>query len=273
MRNGWRLAAVFIGLAAGLFAAVTWFGFRPGQLTVAIWTTRFVAPVVMVTAVGVVIRSALRPDSAPDYLKAIVGRAFECEGLCFSVVPDVEGDVAELHVFWQNRFARRCELTITLQRMALFALSRRSLETLAATIGCEGGAFGVTRIPVGVPTKLQGRKKPFEIAASVRYPEGRGEMLRFRAGQQVSSEGSRAAVGTAATFLGPYGLVLTGLMPRRRMRLRYPKDVRETAPVSAHPRTEIFWAPGDPVIEQHALAGIGHESERVFLSPSLPGRG
>ena len=47
------------------------------------------------------------------------------------------------------------------------------------------GIFGVGHFPVAIPAKFQGETLRLQATASVRYPEGKGEMLRFRNGVPV----------------------------------------------------------------------------------------
>ena len=237
MRDGLRIVLVFIGLGAGLFAAVTWIGFRPGQLTTAIWTTRFVAPLVAMAAFATLLRNYLRPDKAPDYLRKITGRPFECEGLCFCITPEAADGIGELHLFFQNRFERPCEATIRLHRMHGFAISKKNLQVVSIPVTCSGGGFGLTRVPLAIPAKLQGKKRWFEISASVKYPERRGTLLRYRAGRTVMSDRGRSSSAVLSMLLGPFGALLGAATGGGRLRLRYPRDVAETLPADAVAQT------------------------------------
>jgi len=70
-------------------------------------------------------------------------------------------------------------------------------------VHCPGGGFGVTRLPIGVPSDLQGKKQKVEIGASVSYPDGVGTLLRFRNAGRVDVDANfRNSVGSALRVAG-----------------------------------------------------------------------
>ena len=108
---------------------------------------------------------------------------------------------------------------------------------------CEGGALGVTRLPWGIPEEYQGKIGSLDIAAAVRYPQGKGRMLRFRDGMQVgkaSLDGWHVALTVAGLLSGKI------VMSRpAQLKMSFPESVdpavRDENPIL----TQTLWRPGD----------------------------
>lgn len=182
MRELVKVLCVVVLLFAAPATAVGWadgIGNAPDWVSLAV---RYACPPLCVLALATFLAVHFRRDEAPDYLAARVGPYYNRGGFCFSVLPASDGGVCVLEVYFQNQHAGRCVGRVALRPARGFLLGRAEIEPVAAEIDCGPAAFGVARVPVGVPHALQGRQQRFEVGASVEYPEGRGRRLRFRDG-------------------------------------------------------------------------------------------
>jgi hypothetical protein len=178
-----------------------------------------------------------QPERLPDLLRERVGTYFETDGLCFAPQIETTADgAARMAVYYQNRYTGRATATIrVLPPRRAWLLSRHDLPAPAFTFTCPGGAFGVTRAPFAIPHAYQGQRITFSIRAHVRFAEGRGELLRFRAGQHVRST---------------------------RVTLELPQGVRESGAGDADAgETQLIWWPDlleraqrEPAFHQHRAA-------------------
>jgi hypothetical protein len=98
-------------------------------------------------------------------------------------------------------------------------------------------------VPWAVPDKFQGKTQALDVAANVRYPEGKGKMVRYRGGVQVgkaSTDAWKVALTVAAAMAGH----ITVTSPAK-VKLPLPRNVFETVPDDAPIVTEILWQPAN----------------------------
>lgn len=133
-------------------------------------------------------------DKLNDELARVSGgQYFECDGLCFWPTMRVrqlkgkDGDavksVAELCLYYQNRFSGVCEAVIHLKPPADSVYSHKGATDLHFAFRTQPGGYGVIHQPIAVSRAYQGELLPLEFGAAVRWPGLRGDKLRSKQGR------------------------------------------------------------------------------------------
>jgi len=191
-------------------------------------------------AMGVIATAFLwyRADNTKEKLPDLLAQTirsfsyFEREGLCFAPVVQVQlkEGTCWIAMFFQNRYAGPCSCRVEmLPPLRPLWVGRYNLPPINAELHCPGGAFGVCRFPYAFPARYQGRKWRFDVYASTKYPQGRGEMLRFRAG----------------IFAGSRDF-FTLTSARGHCRIYLPSGVTNDIATATEPTTQILWQPDLP---------------------------
>lgn len=182
---------LFIPLAALLTGALP---DPPAQAGPILWTLRILLPLAFVAGVWALVASARRKDRLPDFLSQHVSHFFERDGFCFAIRPIASDGVCFFELLYQNRYDRPSEARVV--------ISRGVSRIMTIPISCEGGAFGVVQAPYGVHANYRGTTRKFEVSAAVRYPQGKGQPVRFREGVAVGKAklNSWAGAATAASL-------------------------------------------------------------------------
>ena len=185
---------------------------------------------------------------APDVLAGVAPDCFECDGLCFAPTLEVADGLCWFNVYCQNRYDRPCRATVGFIPME--GLSRspgepNDVPPLITELDCDGGEAAVVRFPYPIGARWQGRIMIYDVTGVVRYPEGRGRLIRSRAGLPVRGPSSKHAdalrlAGVAA--LGMFGILAIGLTdrPTASRELRLPEGVAEQLPPDVAQRTETL---------------------------------
>jgi hypothetical protein len=185
-----------------------------------------------------------RKDRAPDFLRQSFGRYFERDGFCFAITCSTEGIRAFLDLYYQNRYSRPSQARVVVRPSRGFWLNRPEGGVVGVDIACDGGAFGVIRVPWGIPESFQGKTASMDVAAAVRYPQGKGRMLRFQDGLNVGKT-SLSGWTVALTVAGLLGGKIVMSKPAQ-VRLAFPA-VAATEPAGDAPILhEVLWRPDDP---------------------------
>ncbi|HEV8291400.1 MAG TPA: hypothetical protein VGP94_05735 [Tepidisphaeraceae bacterium] len=202
----------------------------------AMWGWRIGLGMGIIATGFILYRADSRKEKLPDLLAKTLQqfdcyRYFECDGLCFAPVVQTTEGVCWIAVFFQNRYASPCTCRVQLlpSARALWFGRHNLPPPINAELNCPGGAFGVCRFPYAVPAQCQGQRWHFDVYATTSYPAGKGELLRFRSGDQA---GSPAFLSLAP---GP------GLC-----RLFLPNGVTADMGTAIDPITEILWQPDLP---------------------------
>ena len=238
-------ALVFaVALIGGILA---WLLDQPGPT---MWAFRIGCPVVALAALAVILGLQGRKDLAPDYLHRQVGGYFNRDGFCFGFGTVEKRGICVLEAYFQNQMDQPSVGRIALRPAKGFWLSRAPIESITFEISCEPGAFGVVRMPLPVPEKLQGKTQSFEVGASVKYPSGKGRKVRFRDGiflRTNSKFGNK--FGTALTVAGAAGGMIVLNSPAT-VKLRLPDDVAETLPENLPAsKVKTLWKLGDAPLQ------------------------
>jgi hypothetical protein len=233
-----KAAVALLFVVLSVVAAIAW---GDAQISVLIDISLTIAALL---ALSLLVWATMRRDKAPDFLYRLVGRNFECNGFAFAVVPRVDQGICQLAILFQNRYANPCEAQVNLKPSRGFFMLRRAISQLSIGIICDGGAFGVAFVPWGIPLQYQGKKQDIDVGASVRFPKGKGELLRFRDGIEVKGP-TLEAVRVALTVAGAVGGHFMIDTPARQS-IRLPTDVAETVPDESPITVVTLWRPGDP---------------------------
>lgn len=178
-------------------------------------------------------------DKVRDYLHEILRAGyFERDGFCFGVSPRVADNRCFLDVYYQNRYADPCHASVVLKPSRQFFLNRRDLTTLTIGIPCPGAGFGRASVPWAVPEAYQGKPQSLDGAPSVEYPQGRGELLRYREGVRVGSANVSAWKVVATVAAAATGNV--GMSKPATLKITLPSRVFETMPDASPLVVEIL---------------------------------
>lgn len=245
MRESLKVSCVLVLMICGTASGLMWIEDRPTPTT---WILRIVFPILALTAIGVFLALHFRRDRVPDYLYQVIGDYFNRDGFCFAAQAAAIDGVAYVEAWFQNQHDRQCFATIGLGPARNFFLDRNAIEPILCDINCEPGAFGVARIPFSLPKQFQGTLQSFEVGASVHYPHGKGQLLRFRDGVLIRqnsnfSSASHIALAVAGVATGTLALVTPA-----QTKLELPSGVAENIGYLKLQITTV-WVLGDPPLK------------------------
>lgn len=235
-------------IVASIAAAVAWIT-DPSAIT---WCFRIGGPILALGAIGMILKLHLRADLADDYLRQQTGNYFNRAGFCFAFVATSEAGVCHLNAYFQNQHDQPCLGRIAMRPARGFLMGRAKIETITFEVDCGPAAYGVASIAIPLPKKLQGKRQSFEVGASVDYPQGKGNRLRFRDGiflRGNSKFGDK--FGTALTLAG----AATGqivLSKPATATVAFPADVAEDIPDDLEAQVRTLWKLGDAPLKDIA---------------------
>src|SRR5687768_1697584 len=213
-------AMLQLSVILGAFAALM-FWVAPQQPGDVVWAFRFGLPALVLFVCWVLVRNARRVEVLPDILRDAAGDYLERDGLCFAPRIEAADGVCRVVVFFQNRYERACTTQIALlPGGSSFSIARLNILNVNVQFECQGGAFGVLRVPLAIPAAYQGKTIRYDVTAKTRFPEGRGKLLRYRSGAGV---GPVRAAGTEQMLEAFSAFSL----PPTRVELALPSDVAE----------------------------------------------
>lgn len=238
------LCSLFM-IVAAIVAAVAWFDEQPNQTT---WIVRVSSPLVAVLSLAALLKLHLRRDAARDYLQDTTGGYFNRDGFCFAFATEVKDGVCQFQAYYQNQYERPCVGRIALRPARGFFLTRAEIDTITFQIACDAAAFGVATLPIPLPREIQGKRQSFEVGASVEYPQGKGQRLRFRDGVFLRANTNFGnSFGTTLTVAGALGGAIVLSTPATAT-IPLPTDVAEELPSNSESRIKVIWKLGDPSI-------------------------
>jgi hypothetical protein len=169
-------------VAAVIWATVAWLVFIPEAGTL-VWGQRTIAPLLAI-GTGAFLFYALRyEDKLPDNLREVVGEIYyEADGLSFMPIVRVRDGMAELCVYYQNRYEGPVEAIVHLRPPEDSFIVREGMRDIHFSFRCNGGDFGVIHQPIAVPRHLQGEVITLELAAVSYYPRSHGSCWRRKPG-------------------------------------------------------------------------------------------
>ncbi len=233
---------MIVGLIA---AAFSWTADRPDAMT---WGFRIGAPVTAILALGMILKLQFRADVEHDYLRPLTGTYFNRDGFCFAFVVTAIDGIAFVDAYFQTQYDRPSLGRIALRPARGFFMTRAKIDTITFEIECPPAGFGVARIAIPIPEKLQGKRQSFEVGASVQYSDGKGRRLRFHDGVFLRSNTRFGnSFSTALTIAG----AATGsivLSKPATAAIDLPVGVAEDIPDNLVPEIKTLWQLGEPAL-------------------------
>lgn len=249
-REFWKGVCIVAIFGCGVAALCAWGAERPSTAVAALRYWGIAGAVL--GFIGFVLLH-FRRDKVPDYLYDLCPKYFDRGGFCFSVTCGVEDDKAVFEMYYQNRQNRQCEAQVVLRPRRTF-FARRDPVVLAFQVNCPPAGFGVVRVPLPLPSKMQGKKVTFEVGASTHYPHGYGHTLRFRDGivlrHNSDFKGSFFSTLQIAGLLGG-ALILSS---PASITLPMPAGVLEEFPAEGQAQDLTLWQLGDPPLSEETYA-------------------
>ena len=174
----------------------------------------------------------------PDFLdrKHLV---FDCNGLEFTIAPEVVRGDCTVVVAFQNRFEGEAECD-------LFVQIRGSVDRRLA-IGCDGGAYGTARFTLGIPRQFHGKNMAVFLGGRNRYPNGRQAMLRPFAGTPL-----KPRIRRWETWLEVISSIATPI-------------------IAVRSPTQVFWQMPDFILNETMVDGAGPVDVRIHWRPGDDG--
>lgn len=238
-----KVLLTFAFIVSGLVACVMWFNSVPTEVTVGMWAWRIGLSFVSIVSLFTVLWALRRKDKAPDFIRQLYGPPFERAGLCFCVEPMVIEGVFGFRVWYQSRYANRCRARIVLCPKGASFTEKSGAKNLHIGLEVDPGGFGYVVVPFGVPQGVQGKKRSLHVAASVDYPDGKGDMVRFTDGMNV---GTISGSVEAAMFIGAIAAGSLLLQSPALVEVGLPTGVSPEVPAGIEPRQVALWKMGDP---------------------------
>lgn len=206
---------------------------------------RVLSVILFLTPIAVSIWLRRINDLVPDFLSAISKDFFERDGLCFILTTEKDGDHARMAVFYQNRFDKLCIVKVLVGPTRKAFTDLHGLPSFEFDFVCQGAEFGKQSLAWSVPLHFQGKKVLWDVAAQVKFPAGRGVLLRGSNGATVGDKliggGEEAAKAVAS-------LVLGGTTARSaRLELTMPNNIIPDQKQPSDPLSETIWKLGDPL--------------------------
>jgi hypothetical protein len=146
------------------------------------WSLRIGGPLLGIACVAPLIWAQTRKDKVPDFLARITPRYFERDGFCFAIVPRVLNGNCTMEIYFQNRYDQPCSANMLIRASSGLFSGKPDLSDLTLGVSCSPAEFGCSAIPWAIPANLQGKAVSLSLYAGVKYPNGRGKLLRYKDG-------------------------------------------------------------------------------------------
>jgi hypothetical protein len=234
-------------MIVGVFAAViAWSADRPNMIS---WGFRIGGPAVSLLTLGLILALHFRTDRECDYLRRRCGTYFNRDGLCFAIDAISKDGIACMVAYFQSQYDQPCRGRIALRPARGFFLNRANIDAIVFDVECPAAGFGYALVPIPIPLEFQGKQQSFEVGASVRYLNGKGERIRFHDGVLLRADAHfEDPVGSGLAVAG----AATGTIFLRRpatAKVTLPRNVSETLPVTRSQRVEILWQSGERALK------------------------
>ncbi len=168
-------------VAFGAWGFAAWFMFGPDA---AFRTGQRIMALVLFAACGAWLIYALKfEDKLPNHLKETLGGIYyEVDGLCFMPIIRVNGNQAEISVYYQNRYENTAETVVHLRPPEDSFVIHPGMRDVHFAFKAGGGDYGVLHQPISVPRHLQGEVIEVQLAAASYYPRAHGARWRREPG-------------------------------------------------------------------------------------------
>lgn len=125
------------------------------------------------------------PDPSPDALRTSGAKVLERDGLCFSLRPEFIDGRPHLTVTFQNRYESPCEAKFLIRAIVMSRMVK--LVPLEISVSCPGqGGQGQRTVSWPIPPPFWKERLLIRVGVDTHYPHGKGEMVRFHQGLEVS---------------------------------------------------------------------------------------
>lgn len=213
------------------------------------WGFRIGGPITALLALGLILKLQFRADLQPDYLRPLIGSYFNRDGFCFGFITEAIDGVAYIVMYFQSQYDKPSLGRVAVRPARGFFMTRAKIDAITFEIDCPPAGFGTVRIAFPIPEKQQGKLQSFEVGASVSYPEGKGERVRFHDGVFLRSNSNfSSSFNTAVTVAGAAGGSLILTRPAT-IKVELPDNVAEEIDDTIEPETKLLWQLGDPPLK------------------------
>ena len=244
-------AVTSVVLIAGVIAgAIGWFSDRPDAVA---WGLRIGGPTLAVLALGLIFKLQFRSDLARDYLREHARKYFNRDGFCFAFGSSKDNGVGYIEAYFQNQHDQPCIGRIALRPARGFLMGRVKIDAVTFEIACAPAAFGVARIAIPISEKVQGKRQAFDVGASVDYPNGKGQRLRFHDGIFLRANTNFGnSLGTTLTIAGAAAGSIVLSKPANAT-IKLPVGVAEDIPDDLLPEINTLWQLGNPSLDNNIM--------------------
>ncbi len=253
MREAIKVSWVLVLSAGFLVACFSWVNDRPDSLT---WACRFGGPAAALLGFGAFLKMHYRADLVHDYLRDVAPWYFNRGGFCFAFAVQAVDGVAYLAMYFQNQRDRPCVGRVALRQAEGFFLRGAPIEAITFKIECEPAAFGIARIELPIPIKMQGKRESFDVGALVQFPGGKGRQLRFRDGIVIRTNANfNDSFGTALAIAGMLGGHIA-IHSSPSIKIALPSGVAED--LGGEPIIEVrtLWRLAEPPLQKIGREGV-----------------
>jgi hypothetical protein len=209
------------------------------------WWFRIGCPIFGIVCLVPLVWAQTRKDKIPNFLSKIALRYFERDGFCFAIVPKTAGGNCWMQIYFQNRYDQPCSAQILLRTSSGLFSGKPDLSDLTLGLSCDPAAFGCSTIPWSVPENLQGKAVSLSLYASVKYPNGRGKLLRYKDGMRVGSVGTDVW-REGLQIAGALGGAIVVSRPAR-IKFTLPSGVSASRQETVSAETKTIWKLGDAI--------------------------
>ncbi len=212
-----------------------------------LWNIRIGSAICFLAPIAIMLWVSRLPNLAPDFLGEISPQYFERDGLCFLFVVEKAEPCARMVLFYQNRFEKPCEAKVLIGPTPVALANLDGLPKFQFSLSPQGGEFGKQSLAWSIPSRFQGGNVLWDVAAQVKYPSGRGVMLRGRNGADVGDHligtAEEAAKAVTSLLLGPASISGKSARINLKMPTGGASDYRQPSELLG----ETIWKLGSPI--------------------------
>lgn len=237
-------------VVAALVTPIAWFGFE-NPYDISPWL-RYVVPILGIIALVFLLKIHFGKDKVPNFFDDLRNPFFERNGFCFTLVTVANDGVCWLEVYFQNKYERPCEARMVVKTSFNFLVTTNKIESLNLTIPCGPAAFGVTSVPWPILQKYQGKLQRLNVGVKVKYPRGRGRILRYKDGLIVGKPNfhNKAWVHILQQLVRLCTLGMLSPSKPASAEVLLPENVMDDLPDGLDIETKQLWQLGDDLPEQ-----------------------
>jgi len=194
----------------------------------------------VVIPIPVLIWANKRSEKAPEFLWRLGVTPFERDGFCFLIVPEKYEGKPCLTIHYQNQYAGRCEATVGIGTTWTLFSKYPNIKGFTVGFRVGPGEYGFATFTLPLPPNIKGKTVSLDVSASVKYPDGRGKLLRFRNGLQVgAADVSFWKEGLQALGAAAGSLIVT---QPARIKLSMPFDGDSAVTEATQVRSQSIWS-------------------------------